>query len=216
MQSNATLLIADHQTVAREGLRAIVESRTNLLVVGEVADGHACVEMTHRIHPDLVIIDMLLPRLNGVDSTRHVLAASSDTRVIGWSSTCTVDQATQLFRAGGRGYIRKDCAVDELLQAIEMVRGGERYVDPFVGDEAVDRRRRSKDGGMRVVTPREREVLQLIAEGHSTRDVASMLHVSVKTIETHRKNLMDKLNLRSVAGLTKYAIREGISSLDAY
>jgi DNA-binding NarL/FixJ family response regulator len=208
------LLLADDHEILRAGLRALVERSPNFTVVGEAADGRTAVALATEVQPDVVVMDVVMPLLNGVDATRQIVGQHPEIRVIcltGRSDERVIDSA---LAAGASGFVRKESAFEELADAVTAVRAGRTYVSPSLASIA-ERPRGTPDGkGPAQLSGREREVLQLISEGKATKEVAHALHVSVKTVETHRANLMNKLNLFSVAELTKYAIREGMSALD--
>jgi len=212
------LLVDDHQIV-RKGLRAILEQQPNLQVVGEANTGLEAVEMAIRLKPEVMLMDISLPGLNGIDATRKIIAELPGVRIIALTAHSVQDMIGGAFNAGAVGYLLKDSAVEELGQAIRTVMEGGVYVTPRVAGAMVDRyvagtsRPRDTSGAFARLTNREREVLQLMAEGRATKEVARALGVSVKTAETHRRAIMEKLDLHSVAELTKYAIRAGITSL---
>jgi NarL family two-component system response regulator LiaR len=212
------LLVDDHQIV-RKGLRAILEQQPNLQVVGEANTGLEAVEMAIRLKPEVVLMDISLPGLNGIDATRKIIAELPGVRIIALTAHSVQDMIGGAFNAGAVGYLLKDSAVEELGQAIRTVMEGGVYVTPRVAGAMVDRyvagtsRPRDTSGAFARLTNREREVLQLMAEGQATKEVARALGVSVKTAETHRRAIMEKLDLHSVAELTKYAIREGLTTV---
>jgi DNA-binding NarL/FixJ family response regulator len=222
------LLVDDHAMI-RAGLRKLLEAEQGLQVVGEASNGRAAVEMTRELQPDVVVMDIRMPDLNGVDATRQAIAARPDVKIIALSANSDERSTGEMLRAGARGYVVKDAAYDELVAAIRAVSSGQVYFSPAVADRlAADLR----NGGSAIggdadadagtanaesvynrLTSREREILQLIAEGKATKEVAAILHVSVKTAETHRRNIMEKLGIDSIAELTKYAIREGLTTV---
>ncbi len=212
------LLVDDHK-ITRDGLRTLVEKEPDMEVVGEAENGRKALEWTAKLHPDVVIMDVTMSDMNGIEATRQVHKEHPETKVIALSMHSDVRYVLGMLDAGASGYLLKDCAFEELARAIRSVAMGQTYLSPGVTDIVVkDRLHRlhhAEGSVFHVLTEREREVLQLLAEGKSARAIAEILHVSVKTIETHRRQIMGKLNLYSVAELTKYAIREGITSLDA-
>lgn len=211
------LLVDDHK-ITRDGLRTLVEKEPDMEVVGEAENGRKALEWTAKLHPDVVIMDVTMSDMNGIEATRQVHKEHPESKVIALSMHSDVRYVLGMLDAGASGYLLKDCAFEELARAIRSVSVGQTYLSPGVTDIVVkDRLHRlhhAEDSAFHVLTEREREVLQLLAEGKSARAIAEILHVSVKTIETHRRQIMGKLNLFSVAELTKYAIREGITSLD--
>lgn len=210
------LLVDDHKIV-REGLRMLLERQPGMRVVAEAADGSTAVRLARQHRPDLVIMDITLPKLNGMEATRRILAACPLTRVIALSMHSDRRFVLETLKSGAKGYLLKDSAFDELAAAISAVREGRTYLSSQIADlvvrDAVKRQGAAWGTAFSVLTAREREVLQLLAEGRTTKETADQLGVSVKTVETHRKQIMDKLNVHSIAELTKYAIREGLTAL---
>jgi DNA-binding NarL/FixJ family response regulator len=216
--STRVLLVDDHQIV-REGLRALLASREGMLVVGEAADGRNAIALCHELRPDVVVMDIGMPDLNGIEATRRIRADQPRVKVIALSMHSDRRFLTEALKAGASGYLLKDSAFDELELAIRAVMSGQTYLSPQITDSVVEgylrhRAEPEQSSVFAVLSPREREVLQLVAEGHATKQIAASLHVSVKTIETHRRQIMNKLSIHSVAELTKYAIREGLSSVE--
>jgi len=212
------ILIVDDHRITREGLRALLEKQAGVSVVGEAADGRDAVEAAERLHPDIVIMDVTMPNLNGVEATRRVLAVAPQARVIALSMHADQHFVKQMFDAGAAAYVLKEGAFEELTQAIQSTRGGETYISArianvIIRDFVQGAPPRGPVVNAQVLSAREREVLQLIAEGKSTREIAALLSVGVKTVETHRRQIMIKLQMSSVAELTKYAIREGLTTL---
>ncbi|MBI5817908.1 MAG: response regulator transcription factor [Verrucomicrobia bacterium] len=212
------VLLADDHKIMREGLRSLLAITPGLEVVGEAGDGRTAVQMALKLTPDVVVMDIGMPDLNGVDATRQIKARLPGTKVIALSLHSDERFITGMFKAGASGYLLKDGAFEELACAIRTVIDGHTYLCPRVAKTVVKDYLRD---AMVVTSPRghglsdrEREVLQLIAEGWSTKEVADRLDVSVKTIETHRARIMERLGVHSVAELTKYAVREGLTSLE--
>ncbi len=207
-----TILLADDHTMMREGLRAILEKPPAFDVVGEASNGREAVSLALRLAPKIVLMDLSMPDLNGVDATRQIVAATPNVRVIGLSVSADRRSVLAMFSAGARGYVLKNAASDELRRAIGVVLAGPRYVSPLVADTVLESAIH-KGVEPRALSSREREIVQLLAEGHTSKEIATTLRVAVSTIETHRRQIMRKLDVRSVAELTKYAIREGLTSL---
>ncbi len=213
------VILADDHRILREGLRSVLEAESNIEVVAEAQNGRETVKLVRRLEPDIVVMDVAMPDLNGVDATAKIRGAGLSTKVLALSMHSDGQYVRGMLKAGASGYLLKDCAGEELAAAIRTVMGNRVYVSPdiagvIVGDYVQHLSGEATPGGSPALSTREREVLQLIAEGKSTAQIAEQIHVSVKTVETHRKRLMDKLEIRNVAELTKYAIREGITSLD--
>jgi DNA-binding NarL/FixJ family response regulator len=211
------ILVDDHEIV-REGLRGLLEKEKGMQVVAEAEDGRTAVELTRQLRPDVVIMDITMPGLNGVEATRMIVGEELGTRVVALSMHSGRKFVSEVLKAGASGYLLKECAVSELVAAIRCVTGGKAYLSPKITDTVVDDYVRyvpaGKGKACESLTPREREVLQLVAEGRTTKEIAGDLHVSVKTVEAHRAQIMEKLGIHNVAGLTKFAIHEGLTSLE--
>jgi DNA-binding NarL/FixJ family response regulator len=212
------ILLADDHRILRQGLRGLLAGEKDFEVVAEAENGRAAVEMAERLVPHVVVMDIGMPDLNGIDATRQIMERVPSVRVIALSAYADRRLIAEILKAGASGYLLKESAFEELAEAIRTAAAKKVYLSPKIAAELVDDYvRMAKDPGPSVfesLSPREREVLQLIAEGHSTKEVARILKVSVKTVETHRRQLMNKLELFSVAELTRYAIREGLVSLE--
>jgi DNA-binding NarL/FixJ family response regulator len=212
-----SLLIADDHEIIREGLRGLVKAHPDLELLAEASDGRQAVDLALSLKPKVVVMDINMPSLNGVDATRQIMQANPSVGVIALSAHTDSKFVRSIFQAGARGYLLKESAFKELVLAIHTVHQGGIYLSPRLTNLVMRDYMQdvlSEDAGKPVLSPREREVLQLVAEGKNTKEIAYMLGVSVKTIETHRQNIMAKLNMFSVAELTKYALREGLTSLD--
>jgi two-component system response regulator NreC len=211
-----TILIADDHRLLREGLRALLE-RDGFQVVAEADNGRSAVRLAKQLQPDIVITDIAMPDLNGIEATRQVRAEAPRSKVLALSMHTESGFVLGILEAGASGYLLKDAAFEELSVAIKAVLKGQIYLSPAITGVVVGQslgRVGSKARSQRAkLSKREQEVLQLIAEGKSTKEIAATLNVSVKTVETHRKQIMDNLDIHSVAGLTKYAVREGLTSL---
>ncbi len=212
------LILADDHKIMREGLRALLAKQHQVEVIAEAESGRGVVDLCTRLHPDVVVIDISMPDLNGIDATRQIIRQTPDVKVIALSMHSDKKYVKEMLSAGASGYLLKDSAFEELGTAIAAVVQNKTYLSPQITDTVV------KDyvgehapldaPCSTMLSAREREVLQLLAEGKTTRDIAAKLYLSIKTIETHRKQIMDKLGLNSIAELTKYAIREGLTSIE--
>ena len=212
------ILIADDHKIFREGLRTLLQSRSDIQVVGEADNGRAVVSLAVQLEPDIVIMDVAMPDLNGIEATRQITSTRADAKVLALSMHSDSRFVTRMLQVGAQGYLLKDCAFEELALAIDTIAMEGVYLSPGVTGVVVRdymQHLSAAESSATVLSPREREVLQLVAEGLTTKDIAGKLHISVKTVETHRKQIMDKLEIRSVAELTKYAVREGLTSLEA-
>ena len=211
------VLIADDHQIMRDGLCNLLEKEGDLEVVGNADNGRTAVHLAETMSPDIVVMDIGMPDLNGIEATRQIHAQTPDVKVIALSMHADRRFVIGMLRAGATGYLLKDSAFEELTHAIRTVQSGHRYLSPVIADVVIHEYLSQVDEPSSSLsselTPREREVLQLLAEGHSTKDIADALHVSRKTIETHRAQIMEKLDLHSIAELTKYAIREGLTAL---
>lgn len=216
------VLIVDDHAMMRAGLRSILGHAANIDVVGESGDGYEAVELARRLAPDVMLVDIAMPGLNGVEITRKIRAVDSAIAVVIVSMHSDERYVRAVLDIGARGYLLKTCDADELVRALEAVRRGRLFVADELTHLLVDRMNDPAGGegggkgGPRhadALTPREREVVQLIAEGHTSKDIAVRLNTAVKTIESHRTNAMGKLGLHSIAALTKFALREGLTQL---
>lgn len=216
---SARLILADDHLIVREGLKCLVSSLPNLEVVGEAGDGRKTLELVRRLRPQLVIMDVGMPELNGIEATRLICAMDPSVKVIGLSMHADARYVTNMLQAGAQGYLLKQSAFEELAQAITVVLSGRIYLSPAVQGEMEEPRIGQLSTQaltmMGTLTGREREILQLVAEGASGKEISTRLGISLKTVDTHRQHLMEKLGIHSVALLTKYAIREGLTQLDA-
>ncbi len=212
------ILLADDHKMMREGLRALIEEQPDMTVIAEAEDGRSAVQSAASLLPDVVIMDVSMPRLNGIEATRKIVAKLPHVKVLALSMYYDRKVVMEILKAGASGYLLKDCAFEELVCALHAVADDRTYLSQQITDVVIKEyaRRLTKPGSSvePVLSAREREVLQLLAEGNSTREIASHLEVSAKTVETYRKQIMLKLNIYSVAGLTKYAIREGLTFLE--
>ena len=212
------VLIADDHKMMREGLRSLLEEKLGYECVAEASDGYEAVKQAKECHPDIVIMDIMLPNLNGIEATRQIKSELADVEVVVLSMHATRSYVLQVLQAGASAYLLKDSAVEDLDAALTAVSKGGMYLSPAITTAAALKNEAAgissnNLGAVQRLTRRELQVLQLIADGKSTKQIAATLEVSVKTIETHRKQVMDKLGIRTTAGLTKYCIREGLTSL---
>ena len=210
------LLVDDHRMI-RDGLRSILE-KEGFELVGEAANGYEAIAAARESAPDVVIMDISMPELNGIDATRRLLAVAPTAKVIALSMNCDRRYVVAMFKAGAVGYVPKTAAADELVQAIRAVANDQKYLSPAIAGVVVDTMMGQTQAPQTApddpLTQRERQVLQLLAEGLSSKGIASSLGIAVTTVETHRRQIMAKLNLRTTAELTKYAIREGLTPLE--
>ncbi len=208
-----TIVVADDHKIVREGLVKLLEARPDFTVIGEASDGEEAVQMVLEKQPDVVIMDIWMPRLSGIEATRRIGKRGSQAKILVLSMHESRTYVEEVLRAGASGYIVKNSASSDLLQAIDAVRAGASYLSPAITQQVVDAIARPGDSspsGVAMLTDREREVLQLIAEGLSSKEIANMLGVSLKTIDSHRSNLMEKLDIHKVSGLVRFAIRAGL------
>jgi len=212
------ILVADDHGVMREGLKAMIDNQPGMEVIGEAEDGQKVVQLAKQLSPDLIIMDISMPNLNGVEATRIILNENPDIRIIALSVHSNKHFVTEMLKAGVSGYVLKSSLFDEVLRAIQMVGDGDYYLSPKITDVVMDDYKYymatlNKSSEIRLTT-RERQVLQLLAEGQSTKQIALRLHLSPKTADSNRRQIMNKLGIFSVAELTKYAIREGLTSTE--
>lgn len=220
------VLLCDDHDIVRDGLRAIL-THSGFDVVGAAANGREVITLARQLRPDLVIMDISMPELSGIDATQRLMRECPGLKVIAVSMNSDRRYVDAMFAAGASGYLVKTSVSNELLQAIRTVASGLEYVSPAVPsprDRGGQARKKTPTpgssskslglSGAQALSPREREVLQLIAEGNSTKGIAERLQIAATTVETHRRQIMDKLNLRTIAELTKYAVREGLSPLE--
>jgi DNA-binding NarL/FixJ family response regulator len=211
------ILLADDHALVRAGFCALLKTLPGVEVVGEAADGREALALVKTHLPDLVLMDISMAGLNGLEATAQIVKDYPNVRVLMVSAHANEDYVKQALRAGAAGYLLKHAAFSELELAIQAAVRGETYLSPAVSKQVIaDYIRRVGDEAspLELLTPRQREILQLIAEGHSTKEIARILHVSVKTVETHRTQLMERLDIHGVAGLVRYAIRAGMLNAD--
>jgi two-component system, NarL family, response regulator NreC len=211
------VLLADDHTLMRRGLRLIVEQQPDLVVVGEAEDGRQAMALAASLKPDVAVLDIGMPNLNGIEATKQITDGESGVAVVILSMHADETYILRALKAGARGYLLKDSAESDLVRAIRSVAEGKSFFSPAVSkvlleDYVKKLQRTGSEDSYDLLTPREREILQLIAEGKSNKEVAHLLHLSVYTVETHRANIMEKLKLKSVPELILYAVRKGIIS----
>lgn len=205
------ILLADDHTIVRQGLKLILGANPDFQVIGEAANGRQAVEMAAQLKPDIVLMDVAMPDVNGVEATKRIVAANQRAKVLVLSMHKEAVYVREILRAGARGYILKDAIDTELLNAIRSVARGDGYVSPAVSSALLqDYQHRSKDPAD-LLSPREREVLGLIAEGKTNKEVATKLNLSVYTVDSHRSKIMEKLNLHSTGELVRFAIKNGLA-----
>jgi two-component system, NarL family, response regulator NreC len=211
------IIVADDHQIVRQGLRMLLESEPDMEVIAEATTGREASRLAQELLPDVIVMDVSMPELNGIEATRQILSLSPGVKVISLSMHADILSVLNMFRSGASGYLLKECAMKELVEAIRTISRREFYLSPellgIVAKEIKNGRQNITSSVFSVLTAREREVLQLVAEGKTTNQIAEYLYVSVKTVEAHRKKVMDKLALRSIAELTKYAVRQGLTSL---
>ena len=211
------ILLADDHAIMRQGLRSLIEKQPDMEVVGEAEDGRKAIELVRELVPDIVIMDITMPDLNGVEATRKITGELPKVKVIALSINSNRRFVTDMLGAGATSYVLKECLFDELVQAIQAVAAGHSYLSSritgIVVEDYVNRMATVADSPLASLTGREREVLQLVAEGVSTKQIALKLHVSTKTVEANRRQIMEKLDIHTVAELTRYAVREGLTPL---
>ena len=213
-----TLILADDHALVRAGIRTLLEKLEGVRIVAEAGDGHQTLELAQQHLPDVVIMDISMPGLNGLDTTTRMVRDFPRTKVLILSMHTSEEYVLLALRAGASGYLLKDAATVELGVALAAVRRGETYLSPTISKEVLARHRKQsldpKADTVKALTPRMREIVQLIAQGRSTKEIAFLLNLSVKTIETHRMHLMARLDLHDVAGVVRYALRTGLISAE--
>lgn len=211
------ILLVEDGEIVRMGLQSLFASRPDLVLAGQTCDGQEALELAGRLRPDIILMDVVLPGLMGFEATRLIVDADPEARVLGLSMHVDKRYIKEMLSAGARGYCVKDIDFDELLRAIEVIRSGLFYLSPQVTGAvvqlALSGNRFQATGAMAVLTCREQEVLRLLADGYATKQSAARLGIAPKTVETHRKNIMEKLEIDNVPGLVKFAIREGLTGI---
>jgi DNA-binding NarL/FixJ family response regulator len=211
------ILLADDHRMMREGLRSLIEKESDIKVVAEAAGGRTAVKLATEVSPDVVIMDVAMPDLNGIEATKQILSEAPNIKVLALSMHSDDHFVAGMLKARASGYLPKECAAKELIEAIRAVMAGGTYLSPKVASivvqdylRALSKRRATKAAEL---TASEREILQLVAEGETSKRIAARLYVTVKTVDAHRQKMMAKLNIRTISGLTKFAIQKGITFL---
>jgi DNA-binding NarL/FixJ family response regulator len=205
-----TVLVCDDHNIVREGLRFVLEAATDIHVVGEAQDGHQAVRETQRLQPDVVMLDVAMPLLNGVEAARQIARKVPATKVLILSAYSDDQHVVQAVEAGASGYLMKQMAPNDLLQAVREVQKGNAFFSPGVTKGLLPHMRKTLCNGRPTLSSREAEVLQLVAEGYGNKQIADVLSISVKTVEKHRQTLMQHLNIHNIATLTRYAVSNGV------
>jgi DNA-binding NarL/FixJ family response regulator len=210
------IILADDHKVLRQGLKSLLDTHKEFQVIAEADDGLSAIKLVKKHKPDIVILDIGMPNMNGIQATQHIVN-ETNTKVLALSMPSDQRFVSKMLQSGASGYMLKDCAFEELISAVQTIATGKIYLSNDITgsiiNEYINRIQSIESSNQPVLTSREREILQLISEGNSTSDIANIINVSTKTVETHRKNIMDKLDIHSIAKLTKYAVREGLTSI---
>lgn len=209
-QKKIRILLADDHAMVRQGFRMILSAQRDMEIVGEAGNGREAVELAERLKPDLVVMDVSMPELNGIEATRRIQETSPRTRVLALSMHKDSVYVREILRAGARGFLLKDAIDRDLLAAVRAVAAGDGYLSPAVSEAVLSDYRRHVTDPLDLLSSREREVLQMIAEGKTNKDIASALKLSVYTVDAHRGRIMEKLNLHSVGELVRFAVRKGL------
>jgi RNA polymerase sigma factor (sigma-70 family) len=214
-----TVYIADDHTIVRDGLNVLLSEQPDIEVVGDAADGRETVRQVVELEPDVVLMDINMPQLNGIEATRQITENCPTTRVVILSMYATQEHIFRALQAGARGYLLKESAGIEVVRAVREIMSGKRYLSEKISEEVINeyvrlRDQVDEDDSLSRLSPREREVLQLVVEGKSSAEIAESLYLSPKTVETYRSRLMQKLEIHDIPGLVKFAIQQGLTTLD--
>jgi DNA-binding NarL/FixJ family response regulator len=209
MKKTRILLVDDH-AVVRQGFKMILGAQADMEIVGEAANGREAVESAEQLRPDIVIMDVAMPELNGIEATRRLTTSQPHTRVIALSMHKDSVYVRESLRAGARGYLLKESGAEDLVKAVRAVAGGESWLSPAVSNAVLDDYRRHVTNPIDLLSSREREVLQMLAEGKTNKEIAVVLNLSVYTVDAHRGRIMEKLNLHSINELVRFAVRNGL------
>jgi DNA-binding NarL/FixJ family response regulator len=210
MPKRIRILLADDHAMVRQGFRMILAAQPDMEIVGEAGNGREAVALAGELQPDVVVMDVAMPELNGIEATRRITTASPRTRVLALSMYKDSVYVREILRAGARGFLLKDAIDRDLLAAVRSVAGGDGYLSPAVSEAVLSDYRRHVTDPLDLLSSREREVLQMIAEGKTNKDIATTLNLSVYTVDAHRGRIMEKLNLHSVGELVRFAVRKGL------
>lgn len=215
MTAEITVLLADDHTVVRDGLRVLLEASGDIRVVGAAADGRKAIEEVRRLKPAVIVMDIAMPALNGIDATMEILRVHPEAKVLILSMHYSSEHVYRALQAGASGYLLKESAGAEVVQAVRAVAGGRRYLSQKITDTVVEDylREGRREGPLESLSPRERQILQLTVEGRSSAEIGAALHLSPKTVDTYRSRLMQKLGIDDTAGLVKFAIQNGLTAI---
>jgi len=204
------ILLADDHAVVRQGFKMILAAEPDMEIVGEAGNGREAVELAEQLRPDIVVMDVAMPELNGIEATRRLASSVPHARVVALSMHKDSVYVREILRAGARGYLLKDSVAADLVSAIRAVASGEGYLSPAVSNAVLDDYRRHVTNPIDLLTSREREVLQMLAEGKTNKEIAAVLNLSVYTVDAHRGRIMEKLNVHSINELVRFAVRNGL------
>jgi len=210
MREKIHILLADDHAVVRQGFKMILAAQPDMEIVGEAGNGREALELAGQLQPDVIVMDVAMPELNGIEATRRVADLSPRSRVLALSMHKDSVYVREILRAGARGYLLKDSIASDLLAAVRAIARGEGYLSPGVSDAVLNDYRRHVTDPIDLLTSREREVLQMIAEGKTNKEIATVLNLSVYTVDAHRGRIMEKLNVHSVTDLVRFAVRCGL------
>ena len=204
------ILLADDHAVVRQGFKMILSAQTDMEIVGEAGNGREAVELAESLKPDIVVMDVAMPELNGIEATRRLASSTPYTRVVALSMHKDNVYVREILRAGARGYLLKDSVAADVVAAIRAVARGESYLSPAVSNAVLDDYRKHVTNPIDLLSSREREVLQMLAEGKTNKEIAGVLNLSVYTVDAHRGRIMEKLNVHSINELVRFAVRNGL------
>ncbi len=204
------ILLADDHAVVRQGFKMILGAQSDMEIIGEAGNGRDAVELAENLRPDVIVMDVAMPELNGIEATRRLATSLPHTRVVALSMHKDSVYVREILRAGARGYLLKDSGAADLVSAVRAVASGEGYISPAVSSSVLDDYRRHVTNPVDLLTSREREVLQMLAEGKTNKEIAGILNLSVYTVDAHRGRIMEKLNLHSINELVRFAVRNGL------